>query len=732
MKIFRIALIYGMLFLGAGYQVSNAQKLIYPPQGKEVQLEPGFFVTLSSVEMIDSIESFRLILNQREYETDRKLAGNLIVLKPKFKPPYTSEKLSSMELVALNQKKQIVQRSQIDLGLNKIAEVQAQLKSIASPNNDQDKTWEHHGQVYTNQQFDKYDVTPGVDTSEFISDVGANGYGKNKNGLHYNYQTFLTSEDAFDGQSLQRYRVEAGYKDYVELGWGDHYPYYHQFILSNQRVHGLHLHTGGSKSFFQSDLIYGYSKKAYNPQASDQKTLSALLEASSPFDTTQYYRPGIFDRSVLGVQTKLGREERWQWGLSFLKVRDDSSSIHQVKADTGSGAQYLTPPADNLVLGTDLNLKLFKKSTEIFGHGAFSLYTMDNSAGAFNSDDFDEFKDNTTLKSALDYVEKFSALFIYNEHTTYFPFVPQSGSDTTNSFGNTSFNSSGLWNSMAYDVGVKHNLQKDMWKNNAEVKWFRIGSLFRTLGNEYLLTDRQGIEIREDFFWFPTRVQFQVTYRQYEDHISESEQNPGQHRQIGLLAGYFGKGPSIYFNFQDNNSDQVIGDNGDQNTQSRFSSLNGGYLFQTSTWNYQTQLSISNTSFASEYSSGDTTGLSDQSVDNNMWVFNSTLYLIPQQKSWKPRLLYSQNLSDETQNFSYLAPGFGLEWVGFNRKLTADYQSRYKLLNVGGDKIKELDSKVELRYQPFPRHYIQGRIQGVARSGENNLYRMLAAYEFRY
>ena len=93
------------------------------------------------------------------------------------------------------------------------------------------------------------------------------------------------------------------------------------------------------------------------------------------------YTNGTFDRDFLAVRPSFGSGESFQLGFSFIKAKDEKSSI-----------QYGNYPAENLVAGTDLLIAFDNQKVKWTTQVAFSLENTDISNGNLSDIQIDSVK----------------------------------------------------------------------------------------------------------------------------------------------------------------------------------------------------------------------------------------------------------------------------------------------------------------------------------------------------
>lgn len=185
-------------------------------------------------------------------------------------------------------------------------------------------------------------------------------------------------ENEFE-QASHRVGLSAGYGRWAELRLGDQYPTWGPLLLDGNRVRGVGLDlavVADGAQVATAQGIGGLVRRAVAPHFEEFETSDARYE--SPVH-------GTFDRYVFGGRLGFGSGRRWNWGLTALRVFDDTGSIDSRTQQALGGAT----PRDNFAAGSDLALWFFDRRLELYGQGALSFVT-DNAAMGTVSDSMQE------------------------------------------------------------------------------------------------------------------------------------------------------------------------------------------------------------------------------------------------------------------------------------------------------------------------------------------------------
>ncbi|MCX6122210.1 MAG: hypothetical protein NTX44_11415 [Ignavibacteriales bacterium] len=317
-------------------------------------------------------------------------------------------------------------------------------------------------------------------------------------------------------------------EDYAKVQIGDAYPMFPSLFISGKRVRGI---TGAlTLGFFNLDVSFGKTERKiegplggivlYNDSsAASSRPKETFFESyggrntnTTPGSTDtliQNYRSytnGTFDRDFLAVRPSFGSGESFQFGLTFIKAKDDKNSI-----------KYGNYPAENLVAGTDLLIAFDNQKIKWTTQVAFSLENTDISKGNLSDVQIDSVKGvYDTTKSAADHAKalkdaddlkkmaKIGSQFItINENLT--PLDPISGLPS---------------------LSVESELTLNYFNNYIRAMAFRRGKNFKSYGNEYVQTDIAGINLSDRIRLLDNRLMTSFSYETKWNNIQNESSLP--------------------------------------------------------------------------------------------------------------------------------------------------------------------------------------------------------------
>lgn len=325
----------------------------------------------------------------------------------------------------------------------------------------------------------------------------------------FNGNLYITSEESASRQPQNRYYA-AIESPWLLLGYGDSYPLFPQLILNGKRLRGLNSSLRLGK--FNLDLALG--KTVRGVEGTLIKTIPAAnLEAEQRADqfaayaridtaTWGKYSYGSYARSMFALRPSFGSGERYQIGFTWLKSKDDLSSI-----------RFGTRPQENLVLGTDLVSKFDEGRIELAAQAAFSAYNSDISSGTFTDAYIDTVykKDAAAIKDARDILSKFITV---NDNLRPLSFKKLS--------------------TMAYDASLSLNY----FDNAFKASYLFRGSDYTSFGQTFLRNDIAGFSLFDRMRLFGNECIITIAFERMHDNTSESKAATTRFTTFSLAASY--------------------------------------------------------------------------------------------------------------------------------------------------------------------------------------------------
>lgn len=306
----------------------------------------------------------------------------------------------------------------------------------------------------------------------------------------------LDNQDKPSVQPQNRFNIFAQ-TDWLRLEYGDAYPRFPSLMVSGKRVRGFtaSLTTG----VINLDVSLGETSRSVegivdSTVAVDTSSFVPPKNSRLLRDTTyEFFTGGTYKRNFLAVRTSFGSYEGTQWGLGFVKAKDDVGSI-----------VYGVLPQENLVVGSDFRVALDDENFKWETQAALSLSNDDISGGSFTQADYDQLKaTDPETGDALEKVGKIAEKIItVNEFL--FP---------TNPVGK------GL-----PGVSFESALTLNYFNNYLTGMFFRRGASYRSFGNDFLPTDIQGFLISDRIRMFDNRVYLSLSYEAKNDNTADTKE----------------------------------------------------------------------------------------------------------------------------------------------------------------------------------------------------------------
>lgn len=335
-----------------------------------------------------------------------------------------------------------------------------------------------------------------------------NNLGGNLNGaygpLHFEASAYFTSLESRTVQPRNRFVLSAG-TGWLNVTLGDATPYFNDLVLYGRRVRGVQagLHTG----IVNVEFVTGQTMRAISPVpgvlgGTYQQTLTAI-------------RPSFGSRS-------------FQFGLTLMKARDDTSSIAAVAATAA--------PRDNFVIGADVLMAFSRRRIELKAAVAQSFVTKDTRLPIISQSYVDSVYTDGSVELPFD-PSGFKDWLILNESTT--PLDPR---------GKTA---------LAYQLGLRLNYFNQYFTLTLK----QIGSEYNSFGHTYLRSDISGFSLYDRLRLLGNRVNLNFGLERFTDHYDNFDGKPQTALnavQLGFLLNWNPNLPTVSFNLRNYNRDNGI------------------------------------------------------------------------------------------------------------------------------------------------------------------------------
>ncbi|MBI5021498.1 MAG: hypothetical protein HZB59_08690 [Ignavibacteriales bacterium] len=335
---------------------------------------------------------------------------------------------------------------------------------------------------------------------------------------------YNTNEERAIRQPQNRYHI-IGESPWLKIGYGDVFPVFPDLVMNGKRVRGFFTNLTLNK--FNLDFVKGAITRRVEGSIGEP-ILDSLLNQSQQSDPTAVFRfydslngfarwvkvkPGIFSRDIMAVRPSFGNRYGSHWGISYLKSKDDPTSI-----------LFGARPQENVVFGSDLNVSIDRDNFELTGQVAFSATNNDITNGSFNDSDIDSLfadsdeKERDDMRKIRDLVKN---IITVNENLIplnikHFP-------------------------TLSYETGLKLNY----FNNNFRLTYLRHGDGYESFGQSFLRTDVQGYSLSDRLRLLDNRLFISGGYERLQDNTSFSKPATTTFSTINAGVSYYPASISI-------------------------------------------------------------------------------------------------------------------------------------------------------------------------------------------
>ena len=452
-------------------------------------------------------------------------------------------------------------------------------------------TLKYSGRIRSSSSMDQID-----DQTLNISQVMVDFKGSAYEWMKFKTNVKITSQEQALYQPRNVLGFEIALKDYATINVGDSNPRLSHFTMNGKRIRGLNANfkwNWFNLHFVQGEInraIEGDLKKAYSYSIDTDNEGTKFLSLSRNGYT--------FEQNVMAGRLALGRGEKFQWGLNFMKARDDTNSVTPnldnaeivyspdatgsvsgldsgvvyTISDLGTKAHFLEGknwagdgPKDNLVIGTDLGIFLFNKRLKLDGELAFSMTNNNIWGGPLTLAQLDTMIDDSVdnklssfdLSSFPDPAD-YENILIINPNLA--PLVPID----INAFGDSAtVDLTDAVLSMP-SLAYRGRAITNFYGNYLAVEYSQVGPEFNSLANPYLVKNKREFSISDKLKLLQNRLMLTIGYKHQDDDILTSVENLKSQNTLSLgINALPGPGlPTLNFTYRsidrDNGIDKLI------------------------------------------------------------------------------------------------------------------------------------------------------------------------------
>lgn len=384
----------------------------------------------------------------------------------------------------------------------------------------------------------------------------------NYGNTNYDGKMYLTTRENRQQQPVNRFNLNFS-GDFFDVTFGDAYPSFSELTLYGNRVRGVESKV--KFGFFNLQAVWGFSKRDTRGIIS---TIPDTVGNLFSYQRSNY----TFGQKVLGIKPSFDLGKHAIFGLYFLKVKDDTSSVAKgisgVKISDDVTILMQQKPQESLNVGMDLKLNFDKNrilwenelalsemNKDIYG-GALSLAEMDTYfEGDSIADDTITISDNEkiAIKDIPFDPENLEWLLTINPHLEpLLPVVPDSS-------GNIGLKQ--IWNMPGLSALSK--LRLNYFRNYIIIKYKKIGTRYNSLVNPYLQKDYREFEIQDRIRLYDDRIVTKIGYTNRVNNYSMEKSGRYLRNAVNFGLSYYSLGilPNIdfdtYFDTRKNNINDI-------------------------------------------------------------------------------------------------------------------------------------------------------------------------------
>ncbi len=509
---------------------SQSSVLIISPEPDEEVTDENILIAASFYNMTDiNPESIQLVLDDKNITSSAFVDNDMI-----------SYYISSIDLGEHKIELDAGDGNPISWGFSVISETIQEVEPL-----------KYSGKVRTNTSIDQIDKES-LSVSQIFFDFKGTAYEL----LKFDTNIKLTNQENSLYQPRNVYGLKINLGDVLALNLGDANPQLSHFTMTGKRIRGLD--AGLTWGWFNLQVVKGEINRSVQGALENSYSYTVKDDEDGNKFLALARQGYTFKQDVLAGRLALGRGENFQWGIQFLKARDDTLSVN-LKVDNAtitygesdgtlsgldsgnvytidelrnpyieSGEDWKGPnPKDNLVIGTDLKIASNSKRMVLEGEIAFSLTNNNIWGGAMSKAEMDTLVDDKVDgklssfdlgKIPFDPID-IPNIFIINENI-----VPLSPIDP-NAFGDSVTVSIGDAIMSMPSLAYRGRMLLNYFGNYLSVEYSQVGPEFMSFGNPYLENNKRELSISDKLKLFQNRLMVNVGYKHQDDDIMTNMDN---------------------------------------------------------------------------------------------------------------------------------------------------------------------------------------------------------------
>lgn len=471
-------------------------QILSPDQEYNYQ-DDDFMVAISYFALEDKLQNKTIVLyfDGKDVSADATITNNLLVYKPVSVEPRNH----SIRIAVLNKDGTVFKEMSWTVQVKKVPALQKLPVSV-------------NGDLLIDTRVTLNDA----DSSSFYFDedkewksIGQLRLWGGKDWFRYRGRVYISSEESSKRQPYNRYSLDL-HVPHFSMYVGDHNQVFSNTTIAGKNVRGI----GGELTFgfFKLHSFYGQIQRHI-------KGTQAIDTTTVPFDTT--YSGGYYNRNSLGVRMRFGNERTFYVGLNALKTKDDMDS-----------EDFAMNPKDNVVVGVDSRLNLFKSRLQFGWEVSTSLLNNNIAPGVLTKEDMDSLDIDLPFNP-----EDIESIFIINEFVE--PYKPSLSS-----------------------IAAETYLRAFFMHNLLNFKYSYVGGSYNSLANPYLQKDKTGFSIMDNVTLMNNQLTFGLGYHAYRDNLRNTKEATTHTKGFRINAGYypFAQLPNVSLSYQQTNITKDVSD----------------------------------------------------------------------------------------------------------------------------------------------------------------------------
>ena len=514
-------------------------QMLSPDQDYNYQ-DDDFMVAISYFALEDKLQgkNIKLFFDGKDVSTQATITSNLLVYKPVSVKPVTHK----IEVMIYNADGSVFKKKDWVVQVQKVPVIQKLPVSV-------------NGDLLIDSRLTMYDA----DSSSYYHDmdnkfksIGRLRLWGGKNWFRYKGKIYISSEERSTRQPYNRYSLDF-YVPHFNLYLGDHNQVFSNSTIAGKNIRGV----GGDLQFgfFKLSSFYGQIQRHI-------KGTMVVDTTDTAVDTS--FTGGYYNRNSLGVRMQFGKERGFYFSLNVLKTKDDMKS-----------EEYAQNPKDNIVVGVDSKLSLFKSRMQFGWEVSASLLNNNIAPGVLTKDELDSLDIDLPFDP-----ESFENIFIINQFVEPYKLTMS-------------------------NIAAEGYLRTFFYHNLLNIRYSYVGGSFHSLANPYLQSDKAGLNIMDNVTLLNNQLTFGLGYHAYNDNIRDTKGSTTYTKGLLVNAGYFPyQGlPNLSLNFQQTRITNEISDTTllPINRLNNIATVNTSYklpirIFSPTATRFQLSYSFTNTS----------------------------------------------------------------------------------------------------------------------------------------